>query len=331
MNLRLSSGGKFGVWFVVWGMLSWSAAAAALDFPQNPQQWLNSPPLSFQHVAGKGVLLYFFNHQDPDCHANWKVMADLAKRYEDQPVLFLAISSGGQRNEIDGYAKQLNLDWPILLDVDRAFEKKCPVTELSADNGMQVALLDASGKVTGGSWEKPEDGVKQLLLDARWTVNPDSIPDLLKPAWRQIEFQNYSAAAIAIKKASKSPKDDIKDGAEALLAVVTPRMEEKVAAANAAYDAGEKWPAYRTYAEVAEQFKGYELPDNVEARRKELQSDPDVKPQVAAMKAFDAAKKQALNPAQKKKGIASLRKLIKDKPDTEAAEKAKELVNELEF
>lgn len=331
MTLRSWSVGLLGVLIGCWGMLGWSSSAAALDFPQNPQQWLNSPPLTFQQVAGKGVLLYFFHQDDPDCLANWKVMQDLAKKYEDQPVLFLAISAGGQRNEIDGYAKQLDLDWPILLDVGRAFERKCPVTELSADNGMQLALLDPSGRVVAGSWEKPEDGVKQLLVDARWTVNPESIPELLRPAWRQIEFQNYAAAAIAIKKASKSSKDDIKAGAEALLAVVTPRIEEKVAAANAAYEAGEKWPAYRTYAEILEQFKGYELPDNVEARKKELQSDPAVKPQVAAMKMFDAAKKQALNPAQKKKGLASLKKLMKDKPDTEAAEKAQELISELEF
>ena len=36
-----------------------------------------------------------------------------------------------------------------------------------------------------------------------------------------------------------------------MLAYITPLIAEKAAAAEAAYDAGEKWPAYQGYAELS--------------------------------------------------------------------------------
>ncbi len=307
-----------------------SKSARGLEFPQNPQQWLNSPPLSLKQVAGKAGLLYYFNEQDPECLANWKVMTAMAKEYEDQPVLFIAINSGGKRNEIDNYAQQVNLTWPILLDPDRSFEKKSPIEKVTPNNGMQVAVLTPDGKLLPGSWQQPQDSLKDVMKYAKWTLDPTSVPDSMRATWKQIEYQNYAAAAPAIKKALKSSKEDLKAGAETLLGVVTPLIAEKVAAAEAAYDAGEKWPAYRSYAELAEQFKGYELPENLDARKKELQTDASVKAELSAMKMFEAAKKQTSISAQKKKGMAALKKLVKDKPDTEAAKKAQELIDELE-
>ncbi|MFN0199739.1 MAG: hypothetical protein ACKVT0_23545 [Planctomycetaceae bacterium] len=60
-----------------------------------------------------------------------------------------------------------------------------------------------------------------------------------------------------------------------------------------------------------------------------MQSDPAMKVEAAAMKAFDNAQRQLNNPAQQKKGIASLKRLVKDKPDTEAGRKAQALLTEL--
>jgi len=304
--------------------------AHALDFPQNPQQWLNSTPLSFKQTAGKTVVLYFFHEQDPECAARWTEMKALAKKYETQPVLFLGINSSGSREEVNAYLKQADLDWPVLLDVNRAFSRECPITELSADNGMQVAILNPDGTVIAGSWEQPEESFQNSLKYSSFKLDPTTIPPTMRTAWRQVEFQQYTAAAPAIKKAMKSSKEELKQGAEALMAYLQPLIDEQISVAEAAYDADEKWPAYRAYLELSEQFKGYELPTNIESRKKELQGDAAVKPELAAMKAYEAARKQAINPATKKKGIAALRKLIKDKPDTDASKKAQELVDELE-
>lgn len=319
---------------VVFGVAVWSAlttgSAAAVEFPQNPQQWLNSTPFSMKQVAGKAVLLYFFNEQDPETLARWKEMKELAEEHKDQPVLLIAVNSGGQKDVIEQYVQQVNLTWPVLLDTDKSFAKKFPITEVSPNNGMQVAVINANGEIGPGSWQQPADTIKDIVKYAKWNLDPASVPESLRTAWFQIEFQHYAAAALTIKKGLKASKEELKTGAQTLLDAVTPLIAEQAAAADAAYDAGEKWTAYRGYAELAEQFKGYELPANVEARKKELQSNAAVKAELTAMKAFDAAKKLTGSAAQKKKGMAALRKLVKDKPDTEAAQKAQELIDELE-
>lgn len=321
-------------WCLLAGLIFAAGPALGLDFPQNPQQWINSPPLNFKNFAGKTVVLYFFHEQDPDCLANWPRMKELAKKYEPHPVYFMAINSSGQRNVIENYVQQVKLDWPVLLDANRDFSRKCEdsgwITELSMDNGIQVAILNPDTTIIAGSWEQPEQSFQKSLGYSKWNIDVALIPPSLRETWRLVELQQYPAAAASIRKNLKSPKDDVKAGAEALMAYIQPLIDEKKTKAATYQEAGDKWSAFRTYQELGEQFKGYELPDDLSKRMKELQSDPAVKTQVAAMKSFESARKQALNPAQKKKGIAALRKLIKDKPDTEAADKAQELVTELE-
>lgn len=319
---------------LVAGLVLFTSPAWGLDFPQNPQQWINSPPLNFKNFAGKTVVLYFFHEQDPDCLAEWPKMKELAKKYEAQPVYFLAINSTGQRNLIENYVQQVKLDWPVFLDSNRDFSRKCEdsgwITEVSRDNGMQVAILNPDASIIGGSWEAPEESFQKSLGYSKWNIDAALIPPPLRETWRLVELQQYPAAAASIKKNLKSPKEEVKAGAEALMAYIEPLIEEKKTKAATYQEAGDKWSAFRTYQELSEQFKGYELPDDPAKRMKELQSDPTVKAQVAAMKSYESARKQALNPAQRKKGIAALKKLIKDKPDTEAAGKAEELVAELE-
>ncbi len=323
--------GRVGRWLcVLGGMLAAAGAAEGVEFPQSAQQWLNSPPLTLKQIEGKGVFLYFFNEQDPECAQRWTEILGIAKEHEDQPVLFIAVNSGAQRQVIEQYAQQVNLTWPVIIDPDRSFAKKFPIEKVTPDNGMQVAVINPNGTIGPGSWQAPQDSVQDALKFAKWNLDPKSVPEALRQTWYQVEFQMYAAAAPALKKALKASKDELKTGAEAMMAYITPLIEEKAAAADAAYDAGEKWPAYSAYAELAEKFKGYELPSNVEARKKELQSDAGVKVELAAMKTFEAAKKQSGSAAQKKKALATLKKLVKDKPDTEAAEKAQALIDELE-
>jgi hypothetical protein len=189
---------------------------------------------------------------------------------------------------------------------------------------MEVAIIGPDGTLRRGDWSDLDASVTNALNGAEWTVDPKSIPDLLKPAWQLIEFGNYAPAASAVRKALKSQKDETRQAAETLLAVVQPLIDEKLAAAEAAYDAGEKWTAFQAYDELLERFKGYEMPESVEERKKELQTDPAVKAEAAAMKSFQTALRQLENPAQRKRGLSSLKKLAKDKPDTAAGKLAQE-------
>lgn len=319
---------------IILAVVGLSTAAAqdrprTFDFPQDPRQWINSPPWSVKQLQGKAALMLFFEEQCPRCQRRWTEFNALAQQHADDPILFVAVSSGTQRGEMEGYVRRNNVNWAMLLDPDRSFEKACDIHEISLENIMQVAVITADGTLKPGSWQNLEESVATALADARWTVDPKTIPPALKPAWQQIEFQNYAPAATLIRKSLKSSKDELRTAAEALMAVVQPLIDAQVAAAEGAYDAGKKWAAYRAYHDLAERFKGYELPENAESRKKELQSDPTVKAEIAAMKAFDNAQRLLNQPMSQKKAIGALKKLAKEKPDTEAGQKAQSLLGEM--
>ena len=300
-----------------------------LDFPQDPRQWIHSQPWSFEQLKGKSALLLFFEEESAECQAKWAELNKLAQQHADDPILFIAVSSGTQRGQMEAYAQRYQANWAMLLDPDRSFEKACDVTPISLDNIMQVAIVMPDGNLQSGDWQDLETTVASALENAKWTVDPKTIPAVLKPAWQQIEFQNYSAAASAVRKSLKSSKAEIKTAAETLLAAVQPLIDEQAAAAEKAYDAGEKLSAFRAYSQLLDRFKGYELPETASDRKKQLQSDPQVKTELAALKTFEAAQKQWNNPAQKKKAIVLLKRLVKDKPDTEAGKKAQAMLDEL--
>lgn len=295
---------------------------SGFQLPENPQFWINSQPWSLDQLAGKAVFLYFFEETCPTCMQKWDDMNQLASSHAEDPILFIAVSSGTDRVQMQDYVERNNVQWPVLLDPDRTLETACDAGEVSLENIMQVAIIGPDGAVSRGNWREMEQSVAQALNGASWTVDPKTIPDNLKATWRQMEFHDYAAAAASIRRSLKSNKAETKTAAEALLAAIQPKIDAKVAAAEAAYDAGEKWPALQAYTELTNQFRGYELPENVDARKKELQADPSIKVEAGAMKVYQAAMRQLANPAQRKKGILSLKKLVKDKPDTEAGRKA---------
>lgn len=302
----------------------------SLELPQDPRLWINSHPWTMDQLSGKAVFFFFFEEGCPKCRARWPELNQLMESHADDPILFVGVSSGTDRDQMEGYIQQTGATWPVLLDPDRSFEAACNVGEISLQNIMQVAIVGGDGTLRRGGWEDLNASVTSALQDAKWLVDPEMIPAAMKATWRQIEFRNYTAAAPAIRKALKSPKEETKEAAEALLAVVQPLIDEKVAAAEAACDAGEKWSAFQAYGELTEQFKGYELPESVAARKKELQTDPKIRVEGAAMKTLQAALKQVDNTSQRKKGIAALKKLAKDKSETEAGRKAQAKLEELD-
>jgi len=86
-----------------------TAADTTELLPRDPTAWLNSPPLSVDALKGKGVVLWFFEEQCPRCRAKWPGMYELAKRFEGQPVVFIAVNSGTSPIEVAQYAREVRL------------------------------------------------------------------------------------------------------------------------------------------------------------------------------------------------------------------------------
>lgn len=313
--------------FVVWALGAGDTAAQFTDgtlLPTNPQAWLNSPPLSAEALQGKAVVLWFFEEDCPRCRGKWPEMYQTASKFTGQPVLFVGVNSGNPRGAVEQYAREVGLQWPVIVDTDRSFEKQCGVNEINLNNIYQAKVLTAGGQLKDGSWSDVEGTARDALAGASWRVDPSKIPAALQEAWRAVEFGSYAPAAAAIKRNLASPKPDVKAGAEALQAAVEKEINALVASATKARENGQKWQAYKSYALASEKFKGYDLPAEVREQLKSLAGDESVKMNIAAAKLMDAARRQLSNP---KAAVAALQRVTRQYPESEAAKEAQELLD----
>lgn len=297
--------------------------------PSDPSAWVNSLPLSAESLKGKAVVLWFYEENCPKCRGKWPAMYDLAKKYADQPVLFVAVNSGTPRTAVEQYAKGVDLKWPIIVDPSRQFEKRWIDNEISLQNIHQVGLILPSGRKELGRWDDLEGTVQKALEGAQWKIDPATVPQALRPTWRLVELGKYSAAAPLLKKGLVTSNAEVKEAAARVHAIVQEELKTAAEEAEATRQGGDAWQAYRQYETIATTFAGYELPPDVAAAQKELAADPKVKQQLEAAKALEVIQKSfpsARTPAARKRVISRLEQFVKQFADTEAAEQAQQIL-----
>src|SRR6476659_9629757 len=191
-----------------------SAADTAELLPSGPAAWLNSAPLTTDALKGKGVVLWFFEEQCPKCRGKWPSMYELAKQYTGQPVVFIAVNSGTSPAEVEQYAREVRLTWPIIVDPSRQFEKIWLDQPISLQNIHQLELILPSGRKGDGRWNDLDGSVKAALKGASWKIDPKTIPPIFMPTWQAVELGNYSAAANLLKKGLVTKNAEVKAAAE---------------------------------------------------------------------------------------------------------------------
>jgi thiol-disulfide isomerase/thioredoxin len=161
---------------------------AGLSFAESPDQnptaqmptesasWINSGPLTLESLEGKGVVLWFFEEQCPRCKAAWPGLAALAKKHENEPVVFVAINSGNVPAAIQAYVKQNKVDWPVIVDTSRQMEKAAGVKEICLQNICQARLITPGGSLIMARWDDLEGAVQLALQGAQWKIDPSGIP-----------------------------------------------------------------------------------------------------------------------------------------------------------
>jgi len=303
------------------------------DFPplsrfEFPTQWIGSEPTSVASLRGKGVFLYFYEEDCPKCKKRWPELMAAAQEHAQDPIVFLAVNSGTAPQEVAAYARSVQLNWPVLVDSDRTFERLCNVGEISLQNVMQVAYITADGQLKRGQWKDIESTIKSALKGAKWNVDPAEVPPELRPAWRSLEFSKYSQAAPMLTKALKSSKPAIKTGAEKLSATVEERIERDLQAANKSADENHKLDAYQAYGEIAAEFAGYPAAEPAAARRRELAKDPAVKKELSALKQLEKLRPMldSPKPAARERARVAIQKLIDSQPDSGVAQQARKLL-----
>lgn len=322
---------SLGLTGVAFGQGEWKPDGE-FKLPADPTMWVNSGPITSEALKGKAAFLWFFEEQCPRCREKWPSLMELAKRYEGKPIVFIAVNSGNGRPAVEQYMRGVGCSWPTIVDATRQLETRAGVGEISLQNVHQVCVITADGQLRLGSWNEPATSIDQVLAGAKWLVPPEEVPPALKPAWLNIEFNQFAAAGPMVKKAFASNKDEIKQGAAKLNDAVQTKIAADVTAAEEALSAGGKWKAYKTYYQITTQYAGFAMPDGVAEKMKELSTDEEVARQIAATKALDTAKRllRSTSSGTRRSAAVRLKKLIGDHPGTEAADEAAELIKQLE-
>ncbi|MBT5020752.1 TlpA family protein disulfide reductase [bacterium] len=302
---------------------------AQFTLPGNPQVWLNSRPLTNEALRGKGTFLWFFEENCPKCRAKWPELYALAKKYEGQPVVFIAVNSGNAPATVQQYARGVQLGWPVIVDPTRQFEKQADVGEISLQNIMQIGAINGKGRYQNMSFTDPEKAVEFALQNSAWKVSPEEIPASLRQAWLAIELNEFSSAAPAVSRALKSRNPDIQESAQKLQDAAMSTAEPQLTTARKALEAGENWNAYRNFSNVATIYKGFDLPRDVEDNIENLANDEQVKHELEALKVLNLIERGLQNQRAKRGNQKRLQKLIEDYPDTSAAEQAQKYIEQL--
>lgn len=257
-------------------------------------------------------------------------MLTTAKEFEDRPILFIAVNSGTPREEVISYARKHNIDWPIIVDVDRQFEQQMGVPEISLKNIHQVRLRQADGKITRGDWSDLGKSAEKALQNARWKVDPATVPESLKTVWRFVEFGIYAPASAELTKVASSRVSEEREAAQRLLTVVMEGLEKE---ASAAWELGtqERYlDAHFAFLDLQQRFKGYDIPKKYVQAAEWLAKRPGVKKEVQAAKMYDAIKGRLASPDERarNRALGRLRTLTKSFSDTRAGRQAQELLDQ---
>ncbi|MDP7276732.1 MAG: hypothetical protein QF363_14720 [Planctomycetaceae bacterium] len=260
----------------------------------------------------------------------WPGLQAVASKYQDKPVLFLAVNSGSARPLLQAYLRKNRIRWPAIADQDRSFEKSCGVPMISLKNICQVRILKPDGKLVATSATRLETSLTSALAKAKWNVDPTGIPAGLRTAWFQVEFGNFAQAAVAIKKAANSRKTETKQAGTKLRDHVTGKMTAQLEAAKKAEADGKTWEAYRGYSNATVRYKGYGLPKDLSTTVRRLAVDPAVKQEVSGLKILAAARRKlgGKSVSGRKSGLRTLQRLADKQPDSQAGQEAQRLLDQ---
>ena len=293
-----------------------------------PSVWVNSDPVSLESLRGKAVFLYFYEETCGKCKGKWPSVIDTANKYEDEPIVFIAVNSGTSKAEVEQYAQSVQLPWPVIVDADRSFERKCDVGEISLQNITQFSYVTAGGELARGDWSDMDGTIHRALEGAKWNVDPAKIPGDLRSLWRNLEFSHFADSRATLAKALALRKPDIKKAAQTLSDSVDERIERNLAAADKSKDGGHRLAAYQRYRALVEKFPGYPAAAPAVAARRELAKDPALKKEMTALKQFEKQRNLANSPkpAVRDKALAAIQRIVDEQPDSEAARLGRELL-----
>lgn len=262
-----------------------------VPFPTNPDQWVNSSPLTKEKLAGKSVVFWFYEEGCPTCRAQWPGMLEVSKEFSNTPVLFVAVNSGRTKEEVRKYVRSNKIKWPVIVDQDRSFESACRVDEISLQNICQCRILFSNGKLRHANFDLTKNA-ERAAEGAKWTIDPTSVPEELQGICRDLEFGNYFRAGKALQIAMDSEDPEVKSSAKEMQARVAKIILNDVSKIKSLSNDGQHWIAFKKANALKSSYPSFEMPSELQKVLTELKSkDAIVNERRAASKLRSAIKK----------------------------------------
>lgn len=312
-------------------------AKPAPVLPTDKNLWLNTTPLTWEQLRGKGVYLLYF-HCDPESGGQFPAHLEAAKKHGLDPVIFIGVAMASSQREADAYLRGVGFTWPTLCDPNYSFSHQCDKAMGPLEAGeptisettISVAYVTDDGKIVEGWFDNPEVTVNAALEGAVWKTDPKDVPEPLWPLWRAVELRKYSEALPLLKKGLNSGTDAQKSAAKKIQEVVQTEIASRLEEARADDEANKKWNAYRKASRTLDEFKGYDLPKELEPLQKKLSRTSEVKLGLTAEKQLAIAAQQLASPnlPLRKKAQAQLEKIAADFPESDLAERVRQLLAE---
>jgi hypothetical protein len=293
-----------------------------IPLPADPAAWINSHPLTPERLAGKTALVWFFDEECPLAAEQWPRLMQFSRKWADRPVAFIAVNSGNSRATLEEYVRTNRVDWPVIVDADRSLEKACKM-DISLECVFQMTLISPDGKMWYGYHDKMESELEERMPKAKWEIDLAEVPASMRQAARQVEFGDYAAASAVIKRNLTSAHEPARNCATRLQALGEQQLAARLQSTRkSAARSGPAWDQYRVYQSVAAEFAGLELPTEVTSALAALETDPQVRGELAAERLW-APLEKALAKGTGNVSSAAVARLLKLYPKTTAARKAR--------
>ncbi len=137
------------VWWMTGALILFGLIIAFWVSPQNAAQIysFSTTTVAGEHISlddyrGQVVMLNFWATWCPPCRAEMPAIETVYEQYRDQGFVVLAVNNAERMDQVDAFATQYGLTFPVLLDYSAAIQHQFGIT------GYPTSLfLDANGKV----------------------------------------------------------------------------------------------------------------------------------------------------------------------------------------
>ena len=245
------------------------------DHARVPERFVAPGHPALNRCAAKPYCSISSKKSAPSAPPSWPAIMATAKKYQGEPIFFVAVNSGTSKPSIKQSAVRTGVDWPIIVDMDRAFgtgvwrvadltEKRNAESDPSTPK-VNWKLADW-GDAKAPSFACPQQD-QPLELQAK------DVPPELYQVWLSVELGQFSDAGRGSKWYRTTGNADFKDATRKLADYVNGRIRHELDKAKTELETS-KYRAYQHYATIAEQYAGYAATKEAVTAQRELTAIP---------------------------------------------------------